>query len=95
MKFEGIEKEIDILLDNYIELDRQNKSHDMQLGFITKDDGVKAIVTALRKYGVNLNDFIMNAFEEWEYILNKMVDRLPRYIQENLNGYEIKEEIGE
>ena len=96
MKFKSIEKEIEQRIDAYIEKECfPKKPEEMQLCYRTTDDRIKAIITTLRKHGVNLTDFIFTALEEWEFILNRMVDKLPAYIQENLNGYEIKEEIGE
>lgn len=90
MKFNCIEKDVEECLE---------------IVQTTKDDGLrgvihaqfteeyeKALIMALRRSGTNMTEFIQTALWEWEYILNKMVDRLPRYIQENLKDYENKED---
>lgn len=93
MKFKNIEKDI----EECLEIIQTTKDEGLR-GVIHAqftEDYEKALIMALRRSGANLTEFIQTALWEWEYILNKMVDRLPRFIQENLNGYEIKEKIGE
>lgn len=91
MKFAGIEKEIEKQLIVYVDAHSENKAKDLILGVCVQDEWTKAVVTAFRNCGVNINDFVLNALEEWEYILNKMIDKLPLYVKENLKDYEIKE----
>lgn len=90
MKFNCIEKEIEKCLEIVKPLKANDLTGTLHAQYTNEYD--RAVIMALRKNQVNLTQFIQVALWEWEYILNKMADMLPRYIQENLNGYEIKEE---
>lgn len=93
MKFKNIEKDI----EECLEIIQTTKDEGLR-GVIHAqftEDYEKALIMALRRSGANLTEFIQTALWEWEYILNKMVDTLPAYIKENLNGYENNENKGE
>lgn len=95
MKFATIEKDIDKRLETLIKVDSQNSLGNTQLcGYF---DGAmeQAIIFALRRNEVMMNDFLKTALWEWEYLLNKMVDRLPAYVKENLICNDGKEKLGE
>lgn len=95
MKFNCIEKDVEMNFERFSELEQQDKLKPVEFGGRITAPYYMAIITALRMNNVDMEHFFNEAFKDWENIVNKMVDRLPRYIQENLNGYEIKEDKGE
>lgn len=95
MKFNCIQEDLEKNLERFASLELQDKLKPTEFGGQITDAYYLSIITALRMNQVDMTAFFNTALAEWEYIVNKMLDSLPRYIQENLNGYEIKEEIGE
>jgi len=84
MKFTCIENEIKKKLNEYEEIAERELLQTMPVCYHCSTAFDQAIVTALRVNDVNMKIFFDTAVAEWEYILNKMCENLPQYIQENL-----------